>query len=439
MIKTRRKYSKIIMSIFLAGTIAVSSSIAVFAKELDGKSTSYRTVTEIKDWGAAITKVVVDLGQPVQQGSVNKESFSVFVSRSDSRAATPLLGEGYRAITNAYISDEHGNPATSGNYAALEMQIGPDVALGSPLNYYNGSNVWIDCNYRVTQTQDIISGSAKITGLVADSYEGGTRKVVDDFNVEKGTYDGIELNYAEYAPVKDEKKNPLIIWLHGGGEGGTDATIPISANKAVNFASQEIQNKFGGAYVLTPQAPTFWMDGFTKKADGTSKYEKALMQLVNDYVSKNDDVDQNRIYIGGCSNGGYMTEVMTRDYPKYFAAAFPVCEGLNDSLITDSDIQKIEQTPTWLTCAKTDETLPPAINTLPTYDRLVKAGDKNVYLSYFDNVLDTTGLYKKADGTPYEYNGHWSWIYVYNNQCKTTIDGKETKIMDWMAAQSLKK
>lgn len=439
MIKTRRKYNKIIMSIFLVGTIAVSSSITVFAKEVDGKSTSYRTVTEIKDWGAAITKVVVDLGQPVEQGSVNKDSFSVFASRSDSRVDTPLLGEGYRTITNAYISDEHGNLAASGSYATLEMQIGPDVTLGSPLNYYDGSNVWIDCNYRVTQTQDIISGSTKITGLVADSYTGGTRNVVDDFKIEKGTYDGVELNYAEYAPVKDEKKNPLIIWLHGGGEGGTDATIPISANKAVNFASQEIQNKFGGAYVLTPQAPTFWMDGFTKKADGTSKYEKALMQLVKDYVSKNDDVDQNRIYIGGCSNGGYMTEVMTRDYPKYFAAAFPVCEGLNDSLITDSDIQKIEQTPTWFTCAKTDTTLPPAINTLPTYDRLVKAGDKNVYLSYFDNVVDTTGLYKKADGTPYEYNGHWSWTYVYNNQCETTIDGKETKIMDWMAAQSLKK
>lgn len=96
----------------------------------------------------------------------------------------------------------------------------------------------------------------------------------------------------------------------------------------------------------------------------------------------------------------------------------------------------MKDTPIWFTCAKTDTTLPPVANTLPTYDRLIKAGAKNVQLSYFDNVIDTTGLYKKIDGSPYEYNGHWSWTYVYNNQCKTTINGKTITIMEWMAAQS---
>lgn len=433
-----RIHKRVIMSLLLAGTMLFSSSINVLAKEKDTKSTSYKTNIEINDWGAAITKVIVDLGQPVQQGSVNKDNFSVFVSRVDSRIEAPLVGEGYRTITNAYVSDKYGNPITSGNYAALEMKIGPDVSLGSPLNYYSGANVWSDNTYRITQIQDIVSGTTKITGLVADEYAGGTRKGVDNFKIGKGTYDSIELNYAEYAPAKDEKKNSLIIWLHGGGEGGTDATIPLSANKAVKFSEKETQDYFGGAYVLTPQAPTYWMDGFTKKADGTSKYEKVLMQLIKEYVSKNSDIDQDKIYIGGCSNGGYLTMLMTRDYPKYFAAAFPVCEGLNDVLITDSDLQKIAETPTWFTCAKTDTTLPPSINTIPTYDRLIKAGAKNVHLSYFDNVQDTSGLYKKADGTPYEYPGHWSWIYVYNNQCKTTIDGKITTIMEWMASQSLK-
>jgi hypothetical protein len=48
-----------------------------------------------------------------------------------------------------------------------------------------------------------------------------------------------------------------------------------------------------------------------------------------------------------------------------------------------------------------------------------------------------TGLYKNADGTPYEYYGHWSWIYVYNNIPTDTINGKGTTIMDWLATQSL--
>ncbi len=61
---------------------------------------------------------------------------------------------------------------------------------------------------------------------------------------------------------------------------------------------------------------------------------------------------------------------------------------------------------------------------------LYKDIDKRLHL------VDTTDLYKKADGTPYEYMGHWSWIYVYNNQCIDTINGKRTTtIMKWLAAQ----
>jgi hypothetical protein len=63
------------------------------------------------------------------------------------------------------------------------------------------------------------------------------------------------------------------------------------------------------------------------------------------------------------------------------------------------------------------------MNTLPTYNRLVEAGAQDVLLTLFDNVHDTTGLYKKADGTPYQYySGHWSWIYVFNNEVESTIN-----------------
>lgn len=429
------------MLFIFAAVMTFSFSTGTFAKQVDSKPTSYRTVTEIHDWGAAITKVIVDLGKPVPKDSVTKDTFKVHAVRSDSRLSTPFLQEGYRAVTNAYVSDKNGNPAVqTGKYAVLEMQIGPAISLGSPLNYdwaTTGLNDWIDSKYTITQQKDIVTSAGTISGLVVDTFAGGTRELVDDFATGKGTYENTSLTYASYAPAKDKTKNPLVIWLHGGGEGGTDATIPLSANKAVNFATEEIQSYFDGAYVLAPQAPTRWMDGYTGRADGTSIYEKALMALIKDYVSKNPDIDPNRIYIGGASNGGYMTMLMVRDYPGYFAAAFPVCEGLNDRLITDTDIQAMKETPIWFVTAKNDTTLPPALNTLPTYDRLINAGANNVHLTLFDDVRDTTGLYQKTDGTPYEYSGHWSWIYVYNNEVKATIDGETTTIMEWMATQSL--
>lgn len=432
------------MFLLMAIMLAFPFSLGAFAKEVKTQPTSYRTVTEIEDWGAAITKVIVDVGRPIPKDSVTTDTFNVHVVRSDSRLKTPFLEEGDRTVTEAYVSDNDGNPAVAtGKYVVLEMKIGPTVSLGSPLNYdFAGTrfNDWIDSKYTITQQKDILTSARTISGLVVDTFAGEKRELVDDFTTGKATFNNTTLTYADYTPAKDKGKNPLIIWLHGGGEGGTDATIPLSANKAVSLSTDKIQSYFGGAYVLAPQSPTRWMHGFiTGGADGTSIYEEALMALIKDYVSKNPDIDPNRIYIGGASNGGYMTMLMVRDYPGYFAAAYPVCEGLNDTLITDADIQKIKETPIWFVTAKNDTTLPPAINTVPTYDRLIQAGAKNVQLSLFDDVHDTTGLYNNADGTPYQYAGHWSWIYVYNNEPTASIHGKTTTIMEWMAAQSLNK
>lgn len=270
-----------------------------------------------------------------------------------------------------------------------------------------------------------------------DTSAGQIRKLVDQFATGKSTFDGVTLTYADYAPAKDKVKNPLVIWLHGMGEGGTDPTIPIAGNKAANFASKDIQSYFGGAYVLAPQTPTYWMDGFTSFGDGTSKYEQALMSLIKDYVAQNKDIDTDRIYIGGDSNGGYMTMLMIRDYKDYFAAAVVACEALKDSLITDEQINEMKDLPIWFVAAKTDTVVPPNDYTVPTYNRLVNAGAKDVHMSLFDNVVDTSGLYKKSDQTPYEYNGHWSWIYVYNNEVSKVINGKKTTMMQWLASKTL--
>lgn len=43
---------------------------------------SYRTITEIYDWGAAIPKIIVDLGKDAEAGAVAKDTFKVYVKRS---------------------------------------------------------------------------------------------------------------------------------------------------------------------------------------------------------------------------------------------------------------------------------------------------------------------------------------------------------------------
>lgn len=152
----------------------------------------------------------------------------------------------------------------------------------------------------------------------------------------------ITLQYANYSPKQDDKKNPLIIWLHGMGEGGEDPDLVLLGNKVTNLAKDPIQSYFEGAYVLAPQSPTFWLDNGTGSMteDGNSMYTRALMDTIDTYVKNNDDIDTERIYIGGCSNGGFMTMRMIMSYPEYFAAAYPICDAMYDAFITDEDIQK---------------------------------------------------------------------------------------------------
>ncbi len=430
---------KIVLAGTTAAMILAMSGIAVCAEEATAEnaaaSASYSTVTEIEDWGAAVTKVIVNLGQEVS-GEIDTDTFSVYVKRSDDRLETPLLEEGERRVTNAYISDAEGNEAESGQYATLELAYGPSITLSSALNYAEGRNVWIDCDYTITQEEDIVTDQATLSGIVATEYTGSVRLGVDDFNISEGTYDGIDFSIADYKPEDTSGEHPLIIWLHGGGEGGTDATIPLSANKSISFASEEVQEIFGGAYVLVPQCPTYWMEGEGSDRDGTSIYTEGLMELIQDYVAQNPGIDENRIYVGGCSNGGYMTMLLMRDYPDYFAAAFPVCEGLADTLVSDEDIDIYKDQNIWFVAAATDTTLDPVIYTLPTYTRIREAGSENVHLTFFPNVVDTTGLYRQENDQPHEYDGHWSWTYVYNNQVTARINGETVSLLDWMAAQS---
>ena len=51
-------------------------------------------------------------------------------------------------------------------------------------------------------------------------------------------------------------------------------------------------------------------------------------------------------------------------------------------------------------------------------------------------------MFKKEDGTPYEYFGHGSWIYTLNDDChldfdgsEVTVDGKPVTIFQWLALQ----
>ena len=403
---------------------------------------------------------MINLGAKVNAKEVDKDTFKVYVRRIlPDGALTPAeavkitdsivtLGseakdesdlQGYREIINAYVSDAECNPVNSGNYVVIEMKVAPNDNLGAALNWNAkiSYNAFVQAEYTITQNKKL----GKFKNLVIDNFKGDIRPLVDNFKFgHYATPDRRTLGFASFEPEYKGQRQPLIIWLHGGGEGGnTSPSLPIMGNKATALTQEKIQRYFGGAYVLAPQCPTMWMEGAGANgfADGKPLYEDILMSLIKDYVLANPGIDPNRIYLGGDSNGGYMTLCLIRDNPGYFAAGFPVCEGLADRLISDRDLRNLAQTPLWFVAAKTDTTLPPNEYSVPTVQRLQRIGAE-VYFTYFDDVHDTSGKYFKEDGSAWEYPGHWSWIYVYNDEVSANIDGRNIKLMEWLAAQSRK-
>ena len=231
----------------------------------------------------------------------------------------------------------------------------------------------------------------------------------------------------------------MIIWLHGAGEGGwfdsQDPTVAILGNRVTALADAEIQTLMGGTFVLAPQVPTMWMDNgtgtYTK--DGTTMYKTALVELIEQYLTYNPDVDRNRVYIGGCSNGGFMTMCAILTRPDLFAAAFPICQVYKPEWITDAQLKRIAHIPIWQIHAKNDSVVPFDIS-YTTHQKLIMAGGENIHYSWFETMVDSTGQWIDKNNDPWEYDGHFAWVHVFNNLALAEIDGKTTSLFEWMAA-----
>lgn len=222
-------------------------------------------------------------------------------------------------------------------------------------------------------------------------------------------------------------------------------------NQVTKLGESTIQNYFGGAYVLAVQTPTMWMDdgtGTNNQGLAHSIYTAALKDTIDTYLASNSDIDTSKIYLGGCSNGGYMTMEMAINYPSFFKGYYPVCEAYADSFITDENIATLKDLNIWFTCAATDKTVDPENFTLATYKRLMTAGATKTHLSYFTNVKG----HKEESGTTEdnEYDGHWSWIYLFHDEVNkdqtdytniaapstkdVTLNEKVVGVWEWLAS-----
>ena len=400
--------------------------------------TTYTLHVDGYDWGAGANRVILPLGAGEEPGTAT--DYRVEVTRRASCTELPPEQMHHRArVLRAHRSDAHGMPAGEGDFVTLTLFVAPFEQATAPMQYFFNDkcrgNEWLDYHLHITNT-----ATDRYWAKEADRAYLPAQPFALDGHYRHA--DGTALTYAHFSPKNNTTKRPLLIWLHGGGEGGTDPSVALMANRAAHYAAPDMQAHFDGAYVLVPQTPTFWMDrgdGQYTRGEVDDRYHTALLGLIDDFLNKTPGIDRDRIYLGGCSNGGYMTLKLLFDRPDFFAAAFPSALAMYSEHIGDEQLRRIKDVPIWFIHSEDDTTTPPDKTVVPMVKRLRELGGQRIHFSYYDHVIDLTGLF---GGDTFHYPGHFSWIYSHTNHCRLDDDGEPVRVngqpvtlMAWLAAQ----
>ena len=378
------------------------------------------------DGGEQVTSITLKTARlrPIDPASLTTGTFTVHA-----KATSPIPIAAGDQILSEYDLDR---PVTAvrldrrGNIV-LHLRYGEGQVGGGTLGYIvsKGRNVMLDLVYTITQNAPIALRNHR--SVTISSFVQGR---LSDPEVDAFSYhiSGSGMKYRLYSPTHGggrsrstgRGKHPLVVWLHGGGEGALlpdnyyDNETTLRANRgALGFATPQAHRIFSGAYVVAPQSTSYWIE------DGP-RFAPLIREIIRDLVRRYP-IDRARIYVAGCSNGGYMSMEMTTIYRDLFAASVPICGVVapfvpgGPPLITDAELKQIT-TPTWLVASRDDTTVPPGPNTIHAHDLIPGS-----LMTLYDHVI----------WNGHQFPGHWSWIYVARND--PSING--THIWQWMAQQ----
>ena len=195
------------------------------------------------------------------------------------------------------------------------------------------------------------------------------------------------LDYLLYQPkdydAKGDKKWPLILFLHGAGERGTDLA-KVTIHGPPKLVKQGKEFPF---IIVSPQCPE------NQRWDSA-----ALLALLDDLIAKHK-VDASRVYVTGLSMGGYGSWSLGMLHPEKFAAIAPICGGGSTIDVKLSNRQKANPLKTlgvWAFHGGKDSVVPVA-ESERMINELKKAGCADVKLT----------VYPEAN--------HDSWTATYDN------------------------
>jgi predicted peptidase len=191
-------------------------------------------------------------------------------------------------------------------------------------------------------------------------------------------------------------KKPLVVFLHGIGDRGTDN---VRQTDSIGDLVRHTQAGANASYVLAPQINSdMWFQSFGgAPTEATALTLKAVREVI-----ATQNVDASRVYVTGVSMGGMGAwDIVARD-PSLFAAAVPIAGGGDVKTA-----EKIKDVPVWAFHGDSD-TVVPVSATRDMVDALTDVGGDVRY-------------------TEVQGGGHVIWDDIY-------ADGADT-LYPWLFAQ----
>ena len=175
------------------------------------------------------------------------------------------------------------------------------------------------------------------------------------------------------------KRWPLVMFLHGSGESGSDL--------------QKV--KLHGPPQLAEGGKKFPFILVSPQSEVPNGWDAEMLYRLVRHIKKTYRTDEDRIYLTGLSMGGFGTWKLAMNHPELFAAIAPVCGGGDTATAW-----KLRNIPVWCFHGAKDNVVPATGSA-----NLVKAA------SVFNPEVKFT-LYPEAD--------HNSWDTTYNNDALYT-------------------
>ena len=208
-----------------------------------------------------------------------------------------------------YTVGTYKGESTSNTYS-----VNQSIKTASVTVYDNASNYELISCIIDDQTTPIVDPGGTTPGTVTGTPGNYNQNVVDENGMKYIIYYPKDLNLSN--------KNPLVIFLHGSGECGSN----INSLAGTPFGSGMKKGIFKGAVFLAPQCSNCsnnWDNCFPK-------LESLITKVVKTY-----NIDSRRISITGHSLGGIAVYSMIRRNPNLFASAVVVAGLKKESGVTN--------------------------------------------------------------------------------------------------------